>query len=107
MSYVVALAPDLGITADEFPAAWNADADCVSAARAELHYESGGKFVDPAVAAAGIALVSTIVGGAAKDIIVELVKRKLAANDQAKSATVTPVDNGPAVIIVVVRDGKD
>ena len=106
MSYVVALAPDLGISAEEFAAAWNTDPESVTAARAEVQFEQGAKYVDPAITTAAIALVVSTVGGVVKDTLMELIKRKLAAIDTAKAAKVTAVESGPTIVLVVMRDDE-
>ena len=49
MSYIIALSPDIGLSAEEFVAAWNQDPECQQAAQAQLASANGAAF-DPALA---------------------------------------------------------
>jgi hypothetical protein len=93
MQVKIALSPDLGITPDEFIAAWNADPDCRAAASASLDLDlPASRTFDPTIATAALIALLGFGGSIATTTLNELIKkaieRKFKAAEPAAPATV-------------------
>jgi len=73
MVYTIALAPDLGITSNEFVAAWNADKEHGKTTTASVE-ESASKSFDPSLINAAVQIIGDIGIGVAAGAIIELIK---------------------------------
>jgi hypothetical protein len=76
MSHSIALSPDIGLSADEFVAAWNQDPERRQAAQAKLASAKGAAF-DPALAQATTAVLGGLALGLATNALYDLIKKAI------------------------------
>ena len=77
MQYQIALSPDLGISPDDFAAAWNESAEAHNAATINLTRAKGASYLDPVTTAIIISTVSTIGLGVVTNAIYDVLKAAL------------------------------
>ena len=112
MDYHIAFAPELGLSFQEFIAAWNDTPDCRAIAEAQLVVQpSKGFHLDPQLVHDGLVLLTGAVGGFAldvlkdvvKDKIVEYLKQKLAKKSSVKVEDIHQ-PNGDYLLIVMKEE---
>lgn len=85
--YQVAISPDLGITAEEFARAWNADPDTHELATAHFAEEKASQFIDPSLLIAALLSVPANVASAALyDLIKGVIDRLRREKNQAQAS---------------------
>lgn len=102
MNYKVALAPELGVSVEEFVAMWNEDVECRNLAQARTESARGTQF---GAWGALVALLTNIAYGVAGNAVYDRIKG-LFARKQTK-VTVTTVrlaDGGEVLVVTVVRE---
>jgi hypothetical protein len=100
MQYLVALDPQLGVSATEFVAAWNASehADDAPASLSEASQET---FLAPEVSVALIAAATSIPATVIANFVSEYLKHKFIEKDDTKVTvtTISAPDGQPVLII--------
>ncbi len=85
MQYQIALAPNLGISPDDFAAAWNASTEAHNAASINLSRAKGASYLDPVTTDIIISTISTIGLGVITNAIYDVLKAALNKKDKAEA----------------------
>lgn len=102
-TYHLALDPDVGVPADAFVAAWNAEYRGV--AEAQLAPESSAAF-DPLLAAFGLVVLSTLASAVAGNAFYDLIKELLIKEGVRKRTEIRMLEqpDGSRLIVITVEE---
>ncbi|MCP4346682.1 MAG: hypothetical protein GY795_14290 [Desulfobacterales bacterium] len=109
MDYPIALSPELGISAEDFMAAWNGTPECKEIAQAELREEPPAGFpVDATMVVVFLAgFAANLAGDVVKDIIkeqiIKVIKEKVFKQKQQQEFEVL-VPDGTEVVVVKEKE---
>lgn len=107
MDILIALSPDLDISAAGFVAAWNADPAALDMAGAEVG-ATGAKSFDPTVGAIMLSAAGSIALGVLSNFLTDWIKARWAERhpDPSERARVqvtqVPQPNGPPILVVTI-----
>ena len=114
MDYEVAMDPRLGITAEEFVAAWNEISACHEVAEARVEKASGGQFLTGAETVAVLSVTGAIAGSVALNVasnaLYDLLKKAVfrASGKEGlhtETKIVVNVPEGTQVVLVQIAEG--
>ncbi|MHB8600666.1 MAG: hypothetical protein ACYDER_28155 [Ktedonobacteraceae bacterium] len=88
MNYEIILSPDLGISAEEFTAAWNATTETHDLATAHLSKPKGAQF-DPTLL---VTTILTVTGGVAINVISDRIIKLLEKRNEQKEHKHTHIE---------------
>lgn len=116
MDYHIAFAPGLGLSPQDFVAAWNETPECRALAEAQLIIQPSQDFpLDPRLAEQGLVLLAGaagMAGGLALDVLKDLVKDKLTEYLKRKlskkpSIKVESIRQPGGAYLLVVTEGDE
>lgn len=110
MDFEIVLAAEIGLTSSQFVTAWNHDPRCRATAEARVEAVTAvGYFLDPALVAAGVAVLGSVASGVSAAIIYDLIKGALADRGIRKRTSIVELkgpDGSRLLVVTVVEEGS-
>jgi hypothetical protein len=105
MEYHVALSPELGLSPEQFVAAWNATADCQAAAEASVTSPRSAQF-DPTLLGVTLTVASSLALGVASNALYDLIPQLLAGQGVRKRTEILQVEqpDGSRLLVVTITE---
>jgi hypothetical protein len=103
MDYQIALPPELNVSPAEFVAAWNATPQCRAVAEAHMAQPKSVQY-DPALVAAGLAVLAGLASGVAGNALSDLLKELLFRQGVRRRTEIVQMDqpDGSRLLVVTI-----
>jgi len=104
MNYKIALLPELGISLDDFVAAWNETPECRDVAIARIaESRTKTRSFDPTLLTGALAVLGSLAAGVGTNALYDLIKKALTRKGIKKQIEITQIDQPDGTRILIVK----